>query len=172
MMKATFQPSFHTTGEFAHLGGGYAKHCGPTAITNLILTLRPDLQGQAADVFHTVAQLGSRRGLYWNLKSGKWLGGTSDALTGTYIRLALRCYGLDGHAVRFAGPALPSRVAKALDAGKIVFLELHFHPKYRNHQLLIYEYGPQGFTAADGWKPEAIYLNRQDFKRGLFMTIS
>ena len=31
--------SYCTTGEFAGLGRGYQKHCGPTAVTNLLLTL-------------------------------------------------------------------------------------------------------------------------------------
>jgi hypothetical protein len=171
-MKDAYKPSFCTTGQFATVGGGYAKHCGPTAITNLILTLRPDLQTQAADVFRTVARLGTGRGLYWNLEKSKWVGGTSDALVGTYIRMALRLYGLDGHPVRFAGPALPGRVAKALEEGRIVFLELHFHPTYRNHQLLVYGYDDRGFLAADGWSARPVYLGRQDLKRGLFLTIS
>ena len=49
-MENRRQFSFRTTGEFAGLGGGYAKHCGPTAITNLILTLRT-LPGCGRGVF-------------------------------------------------------------------------------------------------------------------------
>ena len=31
---------YHTTGCYSRLGKGYVNHCGPTAITNAILTLR------------------------------------------------------------------------------------------------------------------------------------
>lgn len=171
-MENRRQFSFRTTGEFAGLGGGYAKHCGPTAITNLILTLRPALCLDAAEVFSTVAALGSGHGLYWNLSRTKWVGGTTDVLAGAYIRMALRAFDLSGHAVRFAGPVRPSAMIEKLRQGHIVYLEMHFHPRYRNHQLLVYDHGWNGFLAADGWAAHPVFLGERDLARSLFMTIS
>lgn len=129
--------SYCTTGQFAKRDRTYHKHCGPTAITNLVLTLRPDLANAPAQVFDEVAALGRRLLAYWNVGAGKWLGGTSDGLAGLYLRQALNRFDCGNVKVRFGGPATEGRVRAALTRGNIVYLEMHFHPKYRNHHLLL-----------------------------------
>lgn len=62
------QESYCTTAQFAKRDRAYHKHCGPTAITNLVLTLRPELAKEALRVFDEVAALGRSRWLI-----GMWL---------------------------------------------------------------------------------------------------
>lgn len=97
--------SYCTTGQFAKRDRTYHKHCGPTAITNLVLTLRPDLANAPAQVFDEVAALGRRLLAYWNIGAGKWLGGTSDGLAGLYLRQALNRFDCGNVKVRFGGLA-------------------------------------------------------------------
>lgn len=166
------QESYCTTGQFAKRDRTYHKHCGPTAITNLVLTLRPDLADDAAAVFDEVAALGRRSLAYWNVGVGKWFGGTSDGLVGVYLRQVLHRFDCDGVKVHFSGPATAARVRAALENGQVVYLEMHFHPKYRNHHLLIYGYEWQGFRAADGWKHGPVYLSDRDLRRCTFFSIT
>lgn len=163
--------SYCTTGQFAKRDRTYHKHCGPTAITNLVLTLRPDLANAPAQVFDEVAALGRRLLAYWNVSAGKWLGGTSDGLAGLYLRQALNRFDCGNVKVRFGGPATEGRIRAALARGNIVYLEMHFHPKYRNHHLLLYGYGWQGFRSADGWRKEPVYLSARDLRRCTFFSV-
>lgn len=144
------------------------KHCGPTAMTNVILALGANEAPEA--IFATVAEMGMRCGLYWNLARTKRLGGTSDALAGVYLRLCLRRYGFN-NAVRAGGIATQAALVRALGENKIVYLEMHFHPKYHNHHLLIYAHEWQGFRAADGWSSSPVILNEKDIKGCTFFTI-
>ena len=81
--------SYCTTRQFAKRDRDYVKHCGPTAITNLVLALSGDPALEPARVFDQVAAIGRRLGVYWNMRATKHFGGTSDALAGLYIRQAL-----------------------------------------------------------------------------------
>lgn len=165
------QASYYTTRQFAKRDRDYVKHCGPTAITNLVLTLRSDLAADPAAVFDAVAATGRRLGVYWNLKATKRLGGTSDALAGLYIRQVLAHFGI-GAGVHFAGPATASRVRAALAAGKVVYLAMHFHPKYHNHHLLLYGADRHGLRAADGWQAKPVWLGDRDLRGAVFYAIT
>lgn len=171
LANKTVMESYCTTGQFAKRDRTYHKHCGPTAITNLVLTLRPDLANAPAQVFDEVAALGRRLLAYWNVGAGKWLGGTSDGLAGLYLRQVLNHFDCGNVKVRFGGPATEDRVRAALARGNIVYLEMHFHPKYRNHHLLLYGYGWQGFRSADGWRKEPVYLSARDLRRCTFFSV-
>ena len=81
--------AYHSTAEFS----GYVRHCGPTAVTNLLLSLLPD-PPPAKELFRRVAELGRRKLVYVNRELPLGLGGTSDALTGAYLRAALHQCGL------------------------------------------------------------------------------
>lgn len=165
------QASYCTTRQFAKRDRDYVKHCGPTAITNLVLTLRPDLAEDPGRVFDAVVATGRRLGIYWNLKATKHIGGTSDALAGLYIRQALAHFGITAR-VRFAGPATAARVRAALAEGRIVYLAMHFHPKYHNHHLLLYGVGRYGLRAADGWQAKPVWLSDRDLRGAVFFTIA
>lgn len=177
LMQRFARESYHTTRQFADRDRRYEKHCGPTAITNLVLTLRPDLADEAATVFDEVARIGRRSGIYWNLHATRHIGGTSDALAGLYMRRVLHHFDLAEARVRFSGPALADAVRRALTAEKdqrtqrVVYLAMHFHPKYHNHHLLIYGLDWQGFRAADGWQAKPVWLGERDLRGAVFYTI-
>ena len=162
--------SYCTTRQFAKRDRDYVKHCGPTAITNLVLALSGDPALEPARVFDQVAAIGRRLGVYWNMRATKHFGGTSDALAGLYIRQALAHFGVAAR-VRFGGPATAARVRQALAEGSIVYLEMHLHPKYHNHHLLIYGADRQGLRVADGWQPGPVYLSDRDLRRCMFFSI-
>lgn len=165
--------SYRTTREFASRGTrGYVKHCGPTAVTNLVLTLRPELACSAARVFDTVVDIGQRSLAYVNLRATKHFGGTSDVLAVVFIRRVLQHFDLGGCKVHFGGPATAQRVRKALAEGRIVYMETHFHPKYRNHHLLLYGADNKGLRAADGWRSSPVWLSDSDLRGALYIVIT
>lgn len=165
------KPCYFTTGQFAQRDRVYRKHCGPTAITNLICTLRPDLADAPAQVFDDVARIGRRFGLYWNLPMTKRIGGTNDMLAAVYLRRVLDHFDLADVRVHMSGPAMATRLRAALDQGRICYLELHMHPKYHNHHLLVYASDWQGFCTADGWQPKPVYLHERDLRYAFFISI-
>ena len=104
-----------TTGQFAKLDRAYRRHCGPTAITNLVYTLAkregiPVSQSPEA-VFRRIAGIGRKRLIYMNADFLKRFGGTSDFLVPLMIRRSLRAYGLTGYSIR--GPSPLQRGASA-----------------------------------------------------------
>ena len=190
-----------TTGQFARLDGGYHRHCGPTAITNLILTMNHRYgwfdEPDPAEVFSAVSRIGKKRGIYWNTDILGYFGGTYDVLTDMYIRASLRQFGIPvgkmpqpdgqgetfpengrgaeaetagGHIVSVRWRAFPSETqfVRELDAGKLLYLQLHLHPCYGNHHLLCYGYTilisddsrkrEIYLLLADGWSRRTRYL--------------
>ena len=148
-----------TTGQFAKIDRSYRRHCGPTAVTNLVFTLarlegRP-LKETPAEVFQRVAGIGGRRLLYVNTDLFKRFGGTSDLLAPVFIRLCLRSCGLKGYKVRGPYFATAKRICTELDRGAILYMEVHRHPVYGNHHMLCYGYriadGKLMLRMADGW---------------------
>ena len=164
--------SRHTTGEFASLGKGYKRHCGPTAVTNMILSLnrryhltRSPLA--AKEIFLKVARLAQKRGIYWNTEFLNHFGGTSDLLTPLYLHSALRNYHIPA---KVSGPVVASRrgLLRDIEDGALIYLQLYLHPIYGSHHLLCYGYTvlralPTGkeeifLVLADGWNPAPRYL--------------
>ena len=148
-----------TTGQFAKLDKAYRKHCGPTAITNLIYALaaregRP-IPEKPENVFRRVASIGGRRLVYMNTDFLKIFGGTSDFLVPLLIRKSLKAYGLTDYSVRGPYPATQGRIVKELDRGAVLYMEVHRHPVYGNHHMLCYGYsvreGRLFLRMADGW---------------------
>ena len=150
-----------TTGQFAGLDGGYHRHCGPTAITNLILTLAgrygyPDIP-LPDEVFSNGARIGQKMKIYWNTDILGYFGGTYDILTELYIRNCLRHFRIpvdkklpDHVSVRWHG--LPSGIQflRALDEGKLLYLQLYLHPCYGTHHVLCYGYTAVHSTDSGG----------------------
>ena len=168
-----------TTGQFEKLGHGFRQHCGPTALTNLVLTLRPEATSGAGgaetpeDLFLRLARLGQRRLNYVNLKLPFRLGGTSDLLCRSYLRAALRESGLRDAE---AGPrrrATPQSLRAALRRGSLVYLQLRRHPRYGSHHLLCYGLDPDGsLRLADGWTDEPARLAPGELGRAWMIEIS
>ena len=148
-----------TTGQFAKLDRAYRRHCGPTAVTNLIYALaagegRP-ITEKPEDVFRKVASIGGRHLVYMNADFLKLFGGTSDFLVPILIRRCLRTYGLKGYSVQGPFPATQRRICSELDRGAVLYMEVHRHPVYGNHHMLCYGYsvrdGRLYLRMADGW---------------------
>lgn len=148
-----------TTGMFAKLDRSYRRHCGPTAVTNLLYTLSrlegKPLSQNPEEVFRWVARVGGKRLLYMNADLLKRFGGTSDLLAPVFIGLCLRRCGLTNYKVRGPYLATPNRIATELDKGAILYLEVHRHPVYGNHHMLCDGYrvvdGKLILRVADGW---------------------
>ena len=148
-----------TTGQFAKIDRSYRRHCGPTAVTNLLFTLARmeghPLSDTPEEVFRQVAGIGGRRRLYVNTDLFKRFGGTSDLLAPLFIGICLRKYGISGFKVRGPFPATVKRVCTELDKGAILYMEVHRHPVYGNHHMLCYGYqvrdGKLMLRMADGW---------------------
>ena len=179
----------HTTGQFSKVDRGYKRHCGPTAITNLLLTLQkkhpvPALYGLAPELlFHEVAALGRHIFAYYNIDL--WIfGGTTMLMTDLYIRMALKKYGIKNvrvipHLFGFASRQR-KKLLKCLDEGALVYLQLLRHHKYGSHHLLVSGYeidhsakdGPViKLILADGWSSEVRTLAIKDTKRISFWEI-
>lgn len=158
VMKETYC----TTGQFAN----YKRHCGPTAMTNLVLAFRPDLE--ATLVFNEIVAIGRRHLAYLTVKN---IGGTSDGLSGVYLRAVLNHYGLGDAVVKFAGVATERRLRRALQLGAVCYLQMHFHPKYHNHHVLVYASDWKGLRTADGWQCRPVFLNERDVRGATFFTI-
>ena len=165
--------SFRTTGQFEKLRRGYKRHCSPTAITNLICTIRPELKPE--EVFKKVARIGSRHLIYWNMDLFHRFGGTSDFLTGAYLRMALHEYGIYDWKVRFGGPLTLRRVKAAFKRGSMLLVALHFHKKYKNHHVLCYgleiSEGVPCLVTADGWSAGKTLIPYNKFGAAMFFEI-
>lgn len=208
--------SFCTTGQFTRIGNEtYYRHCGPTAVTNLILTLwraekdskegrredtfvRKDgipaarskktsgeLAGNLTDedirgIFQEVAKTGQRMLIYYNTNLFGKIGGTSDFLMRPYL---LRCFRKFGLNARVGKRYLMNEenVREALGRGSILYVELHHHPKYKNHHVICYsaeellikkDQRQVGFylKCADGWTNQPVYLSieQMPFASGFF----
>lgn len=172
-----------TTGQFSHLEKGFKNHCGPTAITNMLLTLQklhpvPALYGiKPATLFQEVAALGRHILAYYNFSI--WIfGGTTMFLTDLYIRLALRKYGHKKTQVvpHLFGSASSQRQAilNCLDKGSLLYLQLLKDPHYGSHHLLVsgYKTGDQTqLILADGWSTREITVPLNKLKRISFWEI-
>ena len=197
--------AYTTTGEFSRLKKGYVNHCGPVAITNVILTCakrqaemherqddtlsRGVPTGEGAgenslflekekknDIFLDVAKYGTRHLFYLNKNLFHHYGGTSDVLSGPYLRLMLRRHGIRNVSVSAPCPLTPRLVRRALDKGAILYVMLFHHKKYKAHHLICYSYeksedGAYRYLFADGWAARPIWLTDADLHFGAFRAV-
>lgn len=146
--------AYSTTGEFAAEENGFVRHCGPTAITNLIEAFRTrgripnDPKVDSRAIFRRVAAIGKRRLFYWNTDFLKHYGGTVNLAAPAYIRAGAKAYGAPRVRIRGPFPLIPYFVRRSLLKGKLLYLELIMHPTYGNHHVLCY--GARELTSADG----------------------
>ncbi len=162
--------SFHSTGEFGR--GYYRSHCGPTAITNLIISAKQEVSGRlltddaCRTIFESVATFG-RRMLIYNRKHG-----TTDLLLGLYVRAAFKNNDVDILRPGRRYTLGASNARKVLSRGNYMLLEVFGHPKYGWHQMLVYGIDDSGrFIAADGLEKGPVLLDDNEIGRGLFLEI-
>ena len=167
----------HIHAEHAHAPGGsdgepdrYHRHCGPTAITNLLRTCAMREGKLAAmpedpcEIFERVAAIGRHRLIYMNLDLFHRFGGTLDALAGLYLQRCFREYRLHRPSLRFRIFPDERTMTRALKDGAILYLQMRGHSKYGNHHMLCYgrEDFPDGrpavYRIADGWAARPVKL--------------
>jgi len=185
--------TYRTTMEFSKLGRrGYKQHCGPTAITNALLSLdarNQELKGASvfkkayapADLFLEVARLGQRCLIYWNFAFFKrYGGGTFGPALGLYTWLSFRHFGIKN--VNFSFRPLASRKAliHELDCGHLLVLQMFFNSTYGSHVVVCCGYEdwtePNGRTTryikiADGWASRPRYMRLDQLRRFGFCSI-
>lgn len=183
-----FTESYCTAAQFEYVEQGFDRNCGPAAITNLCIALgaerrlhlpvdhsrlMQDISGlyyspdEAAEkIYMAVAMLGERKLYYINADIFHRFGGTSDLLVPRYIRAALRMFGLGNGICGRRKRTLEDRLTEALSRGSIVYIELHHHPLYGDHHILVYGIEEDGdrkaFRTADGWHHRPTELTMQD----------
>lgn len=163
--------SFHSTSEFGR--GYYKNHCGPTALTNLVVTVLQKKRGQLLSddevqhIFEETASLGRKR-LIYNRRYG-----TTDIFLRFYAlsvfkRLNVSDLLRPGTRRTISG----DNARRLLSRGSFLITELFGHPKYGWHQMLIYDTDEKGrFITADGFSPSPVYLDDKGIGRGLFLEI-
>lgn len=166
------------------LENGYKRHCSPTAAVNIVRTLQKGTEktrraNESSDeMFLRFANIGRRTRIYWNQDVLGHFGGTSNFLTGIFLRSCLRSEGLGKRVrVRFHPWITANGVEKALEQGSIVLLQVYHHPKYKNHHMLCYASrrggaGEREFLLADGWKPGPLWVDDKTLGHGHFLTIA
>lgn len=129
------------------------------------------------NLFLMCAEIGRRTRIYWNTKILGRFGGTSNPLTGIYLRRCLRASGDISFKtrIRFHVRITPDAVEEALRNGAIVYLQVYGHPKYKNHHMLCYGFrykgGRREFLLADGWSPCPTWAGDKEIGHGHYLTI-
>ena len=184
--------SYCTTGQFAGLRNGYVKHCGPTAVTNVVVSLlnraysegltevKPD-DDMKSEIFLRVSDVGSRKGIYWNTDFMKMFGGTFDTLTKLLLKSGLKEYGLGYVNVMRRRRATEKNFKKCLDDGCICYLQLRFDKPYGSHHVVCYGYSyvrceENGkkymyLKIADGWSSTPRYMESSDMMLNMFIPV-
>lgn len=137
----------------------------------------------ADQLFLKCADIGKKMHIYWNTDVLGRFGGTSNFLTGMYLKRCFRAAGLDRKAeIRFHPWITPDAVEKALQQGGIVYLQVYLHPKYKSHHMLCYacryEKGTEDgtpvrrFLLADGWAPRPVWVSEKEIGHGHYLTVS
>ena len=137
-IRHRLRESYRVTGDFDHVAEkGYRRHCGPTAITNFLLTIQEKDAASPEDVFARVVRSGRRFAYYMNMDLGV-LGGTFDIRAGGYIRRCLKEAGFMHFRVKPRRLLTEKAARAALSRGSILYLELRHHRKYGSHHVLCY----------------------------------
>ena len=162
--------SFRSTSIFS--AGFFKNHCGPTAITNLIISALQAERGEAVpdreceSIFETVAGLGMKR-LFYNFRFG-----TTDLLLPFFVRAAFRLFGVKLLRTGRRHFISPKKIRRSLSKGSFAYMEVFSHPDYGWHQWLIYDTaGDEGFLAADGRTSGPVIIKEKDLGKGLFLEI-
>lgn len=175
--------SYCTTSQFAVLDRGFVKHCGPTAVTNVLLTVLKE-RGQIFpenEVFLRVADLGMKKRIYWNTDFMKMFGGTFDHKAGSYIKAALKEFDIENVTVNRGKRATEKNFIKCLNDGGMAYLELRFDKPYGSHHVVCYGYSyvkneqtgqrKLYLKIADGWSHNPRYMESTDMMLNSFIPV-
>lgn len=181
--------TFRCTHDFAEMDGGYKRHCGPTAMVNLLEAL--ENRDQTGDrsvrkapraAFRQIAAIGLKKHYYINADlPGGLFGGTFNPALRAYLRASLVRFHRTGVRITRAKPAWRRFLTDATDRGSLLYLALVFHPLYGNHHVI--GYGTVLLEAsdgtrrlyvrvADGWNAAPRYLAASDLYLCHFLEIA
>ncbi len=179
--------TFYTTRDFDRLGQKYHKHCGPTAITNIICSVarrcsRADLlKMPREEIFRKVVAIGKKRATYWNIRDDVPLGGTSYLLLMGYIHACLHRFGMDSTRMTGRLAATPREMADEIRRGSLLVLSLYHHRYYGNHIVVACgatevsvpgNHAPRLYLKiADGWVGRPRYIAAEDLRRAGYVAI-
>ena len=181
--------TYHCTHDFTKMDGGYSRHCGPTAVVNLLKTMEnrdPDPDRRVSEspkaAFRHIAAIGLKKHYYINADLlGGLIGGTFNPALRAYLRASLARFHRGGVKISRAKPAWRRLLMDATDRGSLLYLALVFHPLYGNHHVI--GYGTVLLEAsdgtrrlyvrvADGWNAAPRYLAAADLRLSHFLEIS
>ena len=178
--------SLHSTSEFSNLGTGYVNHCGPTAITNMLIMYGNRFNvnsiknaGGANNIFLNVASIGTAN-LYYVNTNILGMGGTYDTLANNYIKACFNSYGETVTCTtRFW--LTYTTVEASLRTDHLMYLTLNGHDCYGNHHLVGYVYyrlfnstytqSAIYVKVADGWSSSPRYLDMQSLSTDRFWEV-
>ena len=181
--------AFYCTQDFAGMDGGYRRHCGPTAMVNLLKTLEHRDPKRDKSVikspeaaFRHIAAIGRKKHYYINgdLLGGLY-GGTFNPVLRIYLRTVLARYRRTDVRIKRAYPAWRRFLSGASARGSLLYLILVFHPLYGNHHVIGYgtvllraQDGTRKLyiRVADGWSAAPRYLCTDDLYLSHFLEIA
>lgn len=135
---------YHTTSEFKNLNGGYVNHCGPTAITNMLImygnryNITSITSKTADDLFIRAAERG-RGAYYYNTDALGVFGGTVNVLAGEYIEAV---FSFLGETVSSAGRYTINynNIKTSLSNNRLVYVMTSNHGIYGDHHMVCFAY--------------------------------
>ena len=173
--KGVMKETYCTTKSFSHIGRRQECNCGPTAITNAVLTLQ-DRDDDPERVYQLVAETGKKRLTYWNFDLFHMFGGTVDFLTKSYLEKVFEKKGMRDIEVSKREKMTKENVINALERGSILYIQFRHHPRYGCHHVLAYEGHPGRHSyflkLADGWSDKPRYIDVNELGRGYIIEIS
>ena len=148
---------------------GYAEHCGPTAITNMLImygnrynksTITSKTSNQ---IFSTVATIGTSNSYYTNSSTG----GTTNSTANAYIRDSFNNYSVTS-TVNGQYNMNYTNIEISLRNNRLAYLMTTNHSYYLNHHIVCYAYtrlvNNSGTYATyikviDGWASSPRYID-------------
>lgn len=130
---------FYTTSDFKNLGSGYNNHCGPTAITNMLIAYgnrkntMSILSTNTNNIFVSVAELGLES-LYYSQSTG-----TSGSYADDYIIDSFDLYGVDISVLgRYS--ITYTNVKNSFEDNNLLYITLNNDDTYGDHAVVGYAY--------------------------------
>ena len=165
----------HSTSEYRNLGNGFKNHCGPTAITNMLVMYGNRFEVTEInnedddDIFLTVANIGTSHLYYINSDALGIIGGTANASADNYILDAFEAYDVSGITVEGRFNINYTNIEISLRNDRLLYLLLDDHDLYGNHHVICYAYtrlvsSTDGsyvtyLKVADGWASTPRYID-------------
>ena len=170
---------FNTMDEFENVGNGYVNHCGPTAITNMIIMYGNRYNNRSitsklpTTIFANVANIGTVNMYYANADfeviDGVVIGGTADSLADNYLVTCFEDYGVNITVSNKKKAISYNNVKTSLSNNALLYVMLNGNARYGNHHVASYAYTRMQSTKTgayktylkivDGWASHGRYLD-------------